>query len=378
MNAETGTSPRYARAKMTSGGESLGHVAVLSAEPWDEVWRRNQHLASQLVGQRLCERLTFVEPPVRGRALRRRNVASGIEAVTPPLPIPRTLGGLTLTARVLRKAVLADVDVLWINDPVLGRLTADAVPVASYDVTDDWRTSDLAPRIRRRLVGAEDFLAAHCGTIVCSATLADRWLTRYGVRATVVQNGTDVDGMRRARPATLPGAQPHAGYIGTLHDERLDVPLVLAVGDDPQIGTVHLVGPDALTAASRERLRAHPKIRLHGPVPATDVPSWTVAMDLLLCPHLVTEFTLSLDALKAYEYLASGRPVVATPTSGFQQLVGEPGVLVRESTRFVAALGDALQMPVRTPSSMDLGWARRAREFAAALGGAAHPTTVPG
>ncbi len=43
----------------------LRRVALLSLEPWDDVWRRNQHLAWQLVHQGVVERLLLVEPAGR-------------------------------------------------------------------------------------------------------------------------------------------------------------------------------------------------------------------------------------------------------------------------------------------------------------------------
>jgi glycosyltransferase involved in cell wall biosynthesis len=156
-------------------------------------------------------------------------------------------------------------------------------------------------------------------------------------------------------------------YVGTLHDERLDVPLALAIADDESVGTLHLVGPDALSEASRDRVLAHSKIRLEGRVTASQVPGWMLAMDVLLCPHLITEFTLSLDAIKAHEYLATGKPIVATPTSGFQELGQEPNVILRTPEDFVSGVREAVHMRRVVVRRTDLSWEARAREFATAL-----------
>ena len=86
---------------------------------------------------------------------------------------------------------------------------------------------------------------------------------------------------------------------------RLDVDLVLRTVEEVPGGQLHLVGPDCLSERTRSRLTSHPRIALHGSVPAKEVPSWLVAFDVLICPHLVSEFTRSLDAIKAYEYLAT-------------------------------------------------------------------------
>jgi teichuronic acid biosynthesis glycosyltransferase TuaH len=142
---------------------------------------------------------------------------------------------------------------------------------------------------------------------------------------------------------------------------------VLNTADAMPAGRLHLVGPDSLSAATRSSLSSHPRITLHGSVPASDVPSWLVAFDVLICPHVVTPFTLSLDAIKAYEYLATSLPVVATPTSGFQELEA-PGLVVT-SINFANAV---CQAAVRSESfEREVpAWDDRARQFAIALVGA--------
>src|SRR5205823_5312478 len=116
------------------------HVACLSIEPWDDVWRRNQHLASRLVMQPGIGRVTFIGPPrpgFAGRAVRSTPLPS-IEVITPPLVVPRRLGGHRPLGWWTRRATRS-ADVLWINDPVAGAHTLHRSRPALYDVTDDWR-----------------------------------------------------------------------------------------------------------------------------------------------------------------------------------------------------------------------------------------------
>ena len=299
----------------------LPRIALLSLEPWDDTWRRNQHLASALVAGSMVDRMTFVEPAEKKSSRTSREPLPGITVYTPVSTLPGRLGRARAVARQVRRDVLPDVDLLWVNDPVVGAYSLDGMP-ALYDVTDDWRLVAAAPHVRRRIVRSEDRLAQRARTVVCSSVLQERWRQRYGVTAELVHNGVDVERHRQAQARPLDGVAPHVGYVGTLHRERLDVDLLLSLAADPRIGTLHLVGPDCLDVTSRERIAAG-GIVLHGPVPATEVPTWMASLDVLVCPHLITPFTLSLDAIKAYEYAASGRPVVATPTSGFQHLAGQ-------------------------------------------------------
>nr|WP_231134660.1 glycosyltransferase [Motilibacter deserti] len=339
-------------------------VALISLEPWDEVWRRNQHLSAQLVMQGLADRLLFVEPPAWRPAPLRRPMPK-VTVVQPRRTVLKRAGGNTLVGTQLRLGALRRADLLWVNDPEVGAAAVRRGQPAVYDVTDDWREMASLPRIVRRIVRAEDRLAGTARTTVCSLELQSRWRARYGVEAPVINNGIDAAAWAAPSPRPLTGPGPHVGYVGTLHEERLDVDLTLELARHPAVGTLHLVGPHALDAQSHSRLAAEDKVELHGPVPAADVPSWMAALDMLLCPHRITPFTMSLDAIKSYEYLASGRPVVATPTSGFQHLRA-PQLTVVGVEGFVEAVVATLASPPAAADRSVGSWAQRAREFAAA------------
>lgn len=352
-------------------------VALISLEPWDDVWRRNQHLVRELTSQKLVESIVFVEPPqLRKGASAPRQPLPGVTVIRPPLKVPRRFGGLRTSAYWLRRRWLRDIDLLWINDPVLGALCWDRHLAAVYDVTDDWRHASRPQRLTDRLVAAETLLAANVATTVCSAELARRWKQRYGVDAAVVQNAATAPSYLDVVPRQLDGVGPHVGYVGTLHGERLDVDLVLQLAASSAVGTVDLIGPDALSASDRDRLRQSSKIVFRGSVAAPEVPAWMMGLDLLVAPHVVTDFTLSLDAIKAFEYLATDRPVVAAPTSGFQDLTA-PGLAVVAADRFVAAVEGYLRSPPHVNRKVAT-WAERAKEFVAAAVSSSITSSVVG
>lgn len=347
------------------------HLGVLSLEPWDGVWRRNQHLATQLLEQGLVERITFVEPAGR-TPIEVRAPHPGVSAVRPRLRVARRAGGLALVAAELLHGPLRGVDRLWVNDAPLGRWTVRRRIPVFHDVTDDWRETVNTARVRNRLVRAADWLATHAQTIVCSPTLAQRWEQRCGVTASVVPNGVDLASFAGAAPVELSGRGPHVGYVGTLHAERLDVPLVVEVARTPGIGTMHPVGPGALDAEFRAQLDAAGVLR-HGPVPHTEVAGWMEAMDVLVCSHLVTPFTLSLDAIKAREYLAAGRQAGATPTPGFQELSAVGAHVVDRAGLATEVVG--ARVLTAPPPASPPGWVERAAAMGRALAG---PSPHPG
>ena len=175
----------------------------------------------------------------------------------------------------------------------------------------------------------------------------------------------DVDLFRtpQPRPAELP-ASPVAVYVGTLHEERVDVPLLLAVARSRPDLQVAVVGPDSLGPASHELLAAEPAVHLLGPVAYDRVPAFLQHADVVVIPHQVNPFTESLDPIKAYECLAAGRPTVSTPVAGFRDL-GAP-VVVADRDHFVAAVADVLDGGAGRPGG------RRGRRSHLAAAGRSH------
>ena len=141
---------RTSAGQQNPGGRSALRVGLLSLDPWDEIWRRNPHLATRLVADGVIDHLVFVTPPAGGLAWRswRQSPLPRIDVVTPPLIIPRRYGGHYMLSLWLRRT-LADVDLLWINDPVAGVGALRVGQPAVYDVTDDWREMSQDPRQRR-------------------------------------------------------------------------------------------------------------------------------------------------------------------------------------------------------------------------------------
>ncbi len=135
----------------------------------------------------------------------------------------------------------------------------------------------------------------------------------------------------------LPG--PRLLYIGTL-DSRLDVAALRAVARAWPRGTVALVGP----LTDRDHLGpalAEPNVVVHEPVSRRQVAALACAADVCLLPHNRTPLTEAMSPLKLYEYLASGRPTVATDLEPVRRSQG-PVTRVAPGGDFVAGVRTAL------------------------------------
>jgi len=133
----------------------------------------------------------------------------------------------------------------------------------------------------------------------------------------------------------------------------VDVPLVESLARRFPQGTVALVGPNMLPDADRRLLQSCANVVLFGPVPYARVPDIMRAFDVCITPHRVSAFTESLNPIKLWEYLAAGKPIVATDVAGFRDY--PQFVRIAEGADgFARAVEDALQ---EAPA---LGEARRA------------------
>jgi glycosyltransferase involved in cell wall biosynthesis len=335
----------------------LNELVVCSLEAWDEVWRRNQFLLDVLLRRNPSLRVLFVEPPtdpLYDMACRKR----------PSLPSVRTVGydGRLRALRPLkllprRAGPVADAllrsqvsfaarrlglvrPTLWVNDVTYAPLMRSTDWPSVYDITDDWLVAPFSQRELERLAELEEAALDDAGAVVvCSKALA----ASKGRRRPVEQIPNAVDGEHfrklRMRPADLPPS-PVAVYVGTLHEARLDADLVIELARSLTDLQIVLVGPNALSRVTHNRLATEANIVILGSRSYEQVPAYLQHADVSIVPHLVNEFTNSLDPIKAYECLATGIPTVATPVAGFRSL--EPAVRIASRDDFARAVRSML------------------------------------
>jgi glycosyltransferase involved in cell wall biosynthesis len=161
--------------------------------------------------------------------------------------------------------------------------------------------------------------------IVCSQRLAEMKQPLADGKLHLIPNGVDAEHYRAVLeghgplpPAAAAWKRPVFGYTGTVHTDRLDVDLVEAVARRLTAGTMVFLGPDHLPPAVRHRLEKTGRVIFHDAVPYGQIPRYMRAFDVCITPHRISPFVQSLQPIKLWEYLASGKPIVATPVSGFR------------------------------------------------------------
>ena len=145
--------------------------------------------------------------------------------------------------------------------------------------------------------------------------------------------------------------RPVLGFAGNFLASKVDFGLLDHVARALPQATVLLIGPATPdTRPLLERLDQLPNVRWLGPKAYSELPRYVAAFDVGMIPYVSNAYTRSCFPLKLYEYLAAGKPVVAT---GLPELAGmEPDValvdgaagFVEEMARVAARDGEADKM----------------------------------
>ena len=270
-------------------------------------------------------------------------------------------------------------DWIWIGHPVQCDLI-DAwpgVPVV-YDCMDEWAefpgAAGTAAREQRLLDRASLVLAS-------SQPLAARLAARHGA-VHLVPNGVEHDRFREALALRRPrdrSSPPVAITVGTF-GSWVDFPLIGELARARPDWRFRLVGP--VEAGPAGGVPRADNLEWLGRRPYEDLPRLFADADVAFLPFRRDRLTAGVDPIKAYEFLAAGLPVVATPLPELAKF--ESGIHPAESAAdFSAGLDQALAGVAEPAARAGLSaavaghsWAARAAAVAALLErGASRPIT---
>jgi glycosyltransferase involved in cell wall biosynthesis len=241
--------------------------------------------------------------------------------------------------------------VTWLYDPRATwaiRCVGDAFGV--YDCVDDYAEQTFGVR-NRALVATADRRAAEAARLVftTSHALRDRHLETNS-RTHLVPNAGDfvhfakAADRRIAAPVVAALPRPVLGFAGNITKSKVDITLLAALADRDPARTILLAGPaQKSTAEDLGFLTRRENVVWIGPVEYPDLPTIIAAFDVGLIPYAENEYTRNVFPLKLYEYLAAGKPVVAT---GLPELGGfEPDVVLAKGVDDVElAIASALNL----------------------------------
>ena len=284
------------------GGLILPIPLLLSIEPWDQVWRRNQQLASRVPGT------VFVEPARPGLRVKVRREGH-VKVITPVKPFPTRLRvGRAVHARInaaaIRRTLGSDNFIAWATHPnQLDIVLALGVPVI-YDRTDDWPEMEDDPVARRQVAVREQHLVAMAAVVTVVSAGMRQQVQRDVV---LVPNGVDYKLFADVE-AQPPRASFTVGFGGTIDPWRIDIGMLKRIRE---LGAqLLMIGPGTAPLDAD----------FVGPRSPAEVARLLHTCDALVAPYRTDRVAnQTSDALKLYEYFATGLPVIASPVAGFER-----------------------------------------------------------
>lgn len=256
----------------------------------------------------------------------------------------------------------------------------DGISGTIYYIRDNLTSQ---PYFRRHGVRLEHALMAKSTLVAANSS----WLASYGRRHNPssfdIGQGCDFSWMENGNGSSNPllqdSGKPVVGYVGALIASRLDIRLMETLAAKHSEWQFVLVGPED-EAFRQSSLHAMTNVLFTGNRPAAELPSWIQSFDVCINPQLVNPMTIGNYPRKIDEYLAFGKPVVATATEAMNMFA--PYVyLSRNADEYAAAIGKGLaendtEMPARRRSfALSHTWENSLAALERALDSVTHKTT---
>lgn len=174
---------------------------------------------------------------------------------------------------------------------------------------DFWKKH--APRLEPALIAKSDLIVANSPQLAAFARQFNSQSFDVGQGVDLSAYDLSLDFKEPAEFKTIP--KPRIGYIGDITSLRLDADLIYEVAKSkPNYSFVMIGRVDKLFAA--HAMNGLKNVYFLGSVAKNMVPSYMSALQVCLNPQLLNELTIGNYPRKVDEYLALGKPVIATKT----------------------------------------------------------------
>jgi glycosyltransferase involved in cell wall biosynthesis len=202
---------------------------------------------------------------------------------------------------------------------------------------DFWKKH--AIRLEPLLIGKSDLIVANSPQLAAFAR-------QYNTQSFDVGQGVDLSAYDLSLKFNEPSEfesipTPRIGYIGDITSLRLDADLIYELAKSkPDYSFVMIGRVDKIFAA--HSMNGLKNVHFLGSVAKNMVPTYMSALQVCLNPQLLNELTIGNYPRKVDEYLAMGKPVIATKTDTME-LFREHSYLCKNVADYQEAVEKALQ-----------------------------------
>lgn len=199
---------------------------------------------------------------------------------------------------------------------------------------------------RRHGVPLEPKLMAKSDAVVCNSYDFTNRAKLYNPNSFYIGNGFNTAQYNSQESQSIPAdlasiSGPRIGYVGALLTLRLDLNLLIELAQAaPKWSYVFIGWEDEQFQNSI--LHRLPNVYFLGRKHTAEVPAYVAHFDVCLNPQVINDITKSNFPLKVVEYLAMGRPVVATPTNTMKEVFSDHTYFADDQASYIDQIKKAM------------------------------------
>ena len=164
----------------------------------------------------------------------------------------------------------------------------------------------------------EPLLIKKSDLVVCNSPQLANFARPFNPKSFDIGQGVDLSAYSTEQGFQIPDdvapiPTPRIGYIGDINSLRLDPDLLCELAKSKPDYSFVMIGREDKVFASHE-LHSLKNVFFLGSIAKNMVPTYMSALDVCLNPQAVNEITIGNYPRKVDEYLALGKPVIATKT----------------------------------------------------------------
>jgi len=247
---------------------------------------------------------------------------------------------------------------LWVSNPLMakhiGRL---GEKLSVFDAIDDWTLHPQKKLITKSTGRGYEIAAKKADIIFTVSNSLAKKLGQNRKDVYRISNGVNLE-LFQPRGYQVPPEmallpRPIIGYVGALQ-ERVNISILETIARKTPQSSLVLIGP-LVSPNHFKNLEAYSNIHFLGEKPYEKIPGYLHFCDVCILPHTRNDFTMSMNPLKLYEYLAMGKPVVTTDIPGLEEF----GSLIKRASsgdRFIQLINESV-------AKSENGLPERCKEF---------------
>ena len=293
--------------------------------PWKWIKQRPHFIAEELSqnNEVTVAEILPLDKKYRSKGVQTVTLRSYLQLPKDRIPIIHSIN--KLLQRIQLRKYIHGADLFWFTNPYQYSFfkRKDLKGRIVFDCMDDLPEFEPTMERRQKMEALEGRLYKEADLVIASSLyLREKLFKRYGKRNVVVVNNA-IKRMENIETKPLPeevkDKMPNGifiiSYIGTI-EKWIDFNLVTDIVENCPEVTFCFFGP------LKTELPQHDRIKYCGMVPHDVVFSVMDNSDALIMPFVLNELILSVNPVKLYEYIYSGKPCIA-PRYGESESFGE-------------------------------------------------------